>query len=58
MMEAPFQSERDLRLDIGAEHVQNGQGIMDRLVFGSTTHCVIREGCRVLTLHSGDVGVR
>jgi nucleotide-binding universal stress UspA family protein len=32
----------------------HGQGAMDRFVFGSTTHRVIREaGCPVLTLHSG-----
>ena len=36
-----------------------GKGVVDRLVFGSTTHRVIREaGCPVLTLHSGSVGAR
>jgi nucleotide-binding universal stress UspA family protein len=34
-----------------------GKGIVDRLVFGSTAHRVIREaGCPVLTLHSGGTG--
>jgi nucleotide-binding universal stress UspA family protein len=33
-----------------------GRGVVDRLVFGSTTHRVIREaGCPVLTLHSGEL---
>ena len=37
----------------------HGKGVVNRLVFGSTTHRVIREaGCPVLTLHSGSVGVR
>jgi nucleotide-binding universal stress UspA family protein len=36
-----------------------GKGVVNRLVFGSTTHRVIREaGCPVLTLHSGSVGAR
>lgn len=42
------------------EHVElvvmgvQGRGVVDRLVFGSTTHRVIREArCPVLTLHSG-----
>ena len=31
-----------------------GKGVVNRLVFGSTTHRVIREAnCPVLTLHSG-----
>jgi nucleotide-binding universal stress UspA family protein len=33
-----------------------GKGVVNRLVFGSTTHRVIREaGCPVLTLHEGKV---
>ena len=36
-----------------------GKGIVDRFVFGSTTHRVIREaGCPVLTVHSGSVAVQ
>jgi nucleotide-binding universal stress UspA family protein len=36
-----------------------GKGVVNRLVFGSTTHRVIREaGCPVLTLHGGTVGVQ
>jgi len=36
-----------------------GKGIVDRLVFGSTTHRVIRDaGCPVLTVHGGSVGVQ
>jgi nucleotide-binding universal stress UspA family protein len=36
-----------------------GKSVVNRLVFGSTTHRVIREaGCPVLTLHSGDGGVQ
>ena len=36
-----------------------GKGVVNRLVFGSTTHRVIREaGCPVLTLHSGSAGVQ
>ena len=36
-----------------------GKGVVNRLVFGSTAHRVIREaGCPVLTLHSGTVGVQ
>lgn len=35
----------------------HGKGALTRLVFGSTTHRVIREaGCPVLTLHSGSAG--
>jgi nucleotide-binding universal stress UspA family protein len=46
----------DERVDIVVMGVQ-GRGALDRLVFGSTTHRVIREaGCPVLTLHSGSVG--
>jgi nucleotide-binding universal stress UspA family protein len=36
-----------------------GKGVVNQLVFGSTTHRVIREaGCPVLTLHSGSGGTR
>ena len=36
-----------------------GRGIVDRFVFGSTTHRVISDaGCPVLTVHSGTVGVQ
>ncbi len=36
-----------------------GKGLVDRLMFGSTTHRVIREaGCPVLTLHSGTAGAQ
>jgi nucleotide-binding universal stress UspA family protein len=46
----------DEHVDLVVMGVQ-GKGVMDRLVFGSTTHRVIREaGCPVLTLHSGGVG--
>lgn len=46
----------DERVDLVVMGVQ-GKGVVDRLVFGSTTHRVIREaGCPVLTLHSGGVG--
>jgi nucleotide-binding universal stress UspA family protein len=46
----------DERVDLVVMGVQ-GKGIVDRLVFGSTTHRVIREaGCPVLTLHGGGVG--
>lgn len=46
----------DERVDIVVMGVQ-GKGAVDRLVFGSTTHRVIREaGCPVLTLHGGTVG--
>ena len=43
------------RVDLVVMGVQ-GKGAVDRLVFGSTTHRVIREaGCPVLTLHGGTV---
>jgi nucleotide-binding universal stress UspA family protein len=46
------------RVDLVVMGVQ-GKGVVNRLVFGSTTHRVIREaGCPVLTLHSGSVGVQ
>jgi nucleotide-binding universal stress UspA family protein len=46
----------DEKVDIVVMGVQ-GRGALDQLVFGSTTHRVIREaGCPVLTLHSGSVG--
>jgi nucleotide-binding universal stress UspA family protein len=46
----------DERVDIVVMGVQ-GRGALDRLVFGSTTHRVIREaGCPVLTLQGGSVG--
>jgi nucleotide-binding universal stress UspA family protein len=46
----------DEGVDIVVMGVQ-GKGAVDRLVFGSTTHRVIREaGCPVLTLHGGTVG--
>ena len=36
-----------------------GKGVVNRFMFGSTTHRVIREaGCPVLTLHGGSVGGR
>jgi nucleotide-binding universal stress UspA family protein len=42
----------DERVDLVVMGVQ-GKGVVDRLVFGSTTHRIIREaGCPVLTLHS------
>ena len=47
---------------VAAEHVDlvvmgvQGKGVVNRLVFGSTTHRVIREaGCPVLTLHGSSV---
>jgi nucleotide-binding universal stress UspA family protein len=50
---------------VAAEHVDlvvmgvHGKGVVNRLVFGSTTHRVIREaGCPVLTLHGDSVGVQ
>jgi nucleotide-binding universal stress UspA family protein len=47
----------DEHVDLVVMGVQ-GKGIVNRFVFGSTTHRVIREaGCPVLTLHSGSVGV-
>ena len=43
----------DERVDLVVMGVQ-GKGVVNRLVFGSTTHRVIREAsCPVLTLHSG-----
>lgn len=46
----------DERVDVVVMGVQ-GKGALNRLVFGSTTHRVIREaGCPVLTLHSGGGG--
>ena len=43
----------DERVDLVVMGVQ-GKGVVNRLMFGSTTHRVIREaGCPVLTLHSG-----
>jgi nucleotide-binding universal stress UspA family protein len=48
----------DEHVDLVVMGVQ-GKGVVDRLVFGSTTHRVIREaGCPVLTLHSGSAGVQ
>ena len=48
----------DERVDLVIMGVQ-GKGVLNRFVFGSTTHRVIREaGCPVLTLHSGSVGVQ
>ena len=45
----------DERVDLVVMGVQ-GKGVVNRLMFGSTTHRVIREaGCPVLTLHSGGV---
>ena len=47
----------DERVELVVMGVQ-GKGALNRLVFGSTTHRVIREaGCPVLTLHSGSVDV-
>jgi nucleotide-binding universal stress UspA family protein len=50
---------------VAEEHVDlvvmgvQGKGVVNRFLFGSTTHRVIREaGCPVLTLHGGSVGVR
>jgi nucleotide-binding universal stress UspA family protein len=46
------------RIELVVMGVQ-GKGALDRLVFGSTTHRVIREaGCPVLTLHSSSLGSR
>jgi nucleotide-binding universal stress UspA family protein len=43
----------DQHVDLVVMGVQ-GKGVANRLVFGSTTHRVIREaGCPVLTLRSG-----
>lgn len=48
----------DEHVDLVVMGVQ-GKGVVNRLVFGSTTHRVIREaGCPVLTLHGGNVGVQ
>jgi nucleotide-binding universal stress UspA family protein len=48
----------DENVDLVVMGVQ-GKGVVNRLVFGSTTHRVIREaGCPVLTLHGGGVGVQ
>jgi nucleotide-binding universal stress UspA family protein len=48
----------DEHVDLVVMGVQ-GRGVVNRLVFGSTTHRVIREAsCPVLTLHSGSVGER
>ncbi len=48
----------DDHVDLVVMGVQ-GKGAVNRLLFGSTTDRVIREaGCRVLTLHSGGVGVQ
>ena len=47
----------DEHVDLVVMGVQ-GKGVVNRLLFGSTTHRVIREAaCPVLTLHSGTVGV-
>jgi nucleotide-binding universal stress UspA family protein len=53
---------REILKVVADEHVDlvvmgvQGTGVMNRLVFGSTTHRVIREaGCPVLTLHGGNV---
>lgn len=47
---------RDERVDLVVMGVQ-GTGALHRLMFGSTTHHVIREaGCPVLTLHAGPAG--
>jgi nucleotide-binding universal stress UspA family protein len=46
------------RVDLIVMGVQ-GKGVVNRLVFGSTAHRVIREaGCPALTLHSGSVVVQ
>ena len=46
------------RVDLVVMGVQ-GKGVVDRLMFGSTTHRVIREaGCPVLTLHDSSVGLQ
>ncbi len=48
----------DEHVDLVVMGVQ-GKGVVNRFVFGSTTHRVIREaGCPVLTLHSGSVGAQ
>jgi nucleotide-binding universal stress UspA family protein len=48
----------DEHVDLVVMGVQ-GKGVVGKLVFGSTTHRVIREaGCPVLTLHGGSVGVK
>jgi nucleotide-binding universal stress UspA family protein len=48
----------DEHVDLVVMGVQ-GKGVVNRLLFGSTTHRVIREaGCPVLTLHGGSVGVQ
>ena len=48
----------DEHVDLIVMGVQ-GKGVMNRFVFGSTTHRVIREArCPVLTLHGGSVGVQ
>jgi nucleotide-binding universal stress UspA family protein len=48
----------DEHVDVVVMGVQ-GKGVVNQLVFGSTTHRVIREaGCPVLTLHSGSAGTR
>ncbi len=47
----------DERVDLVVMGVQ-GRGAIDRMVFGSTTHRVIKEsGCPVLTVHGGPVDV-
>lgn len=46
----------DEQVDLVVMGVQ-GRSVLNRLVFGSTTHHVIREaGCPVLTLHGGSAG--
>jgi nucleotide-binding universal stress UspA family protein len=48
----------DEHVDLVVMGVQ-GKSVVSRLVFGSTTHRVIREAsCPVLTLHGGSVGVQ
>ncbi len=56
-------ASREILKIVADEHVElvvmgvQGRTAVDRLVFGSTTHRVIREaGCPVLTLHDGSVG--
>jgi nucleotide-binding universal stress UspA family protein len=56
---------REILKVVADEHVDlvvmgvQGKGVINRLVFGSTTHRVIREAaCPVLTLHTGSVGVQ
>ena len=47
----------DEHVDLVVMGVQ-GKGVVNQLVFGSTTHRVIRESsCPVLTLHAGSFGV-